>query len=69
MTHQLRTVLRRQKVQEVTGLACSTIYKMMSRGKFPRPIRIAEKSVGWLETDIAEWQRQCVAVRDGAKAA
>lgn len=47
--------LRRPAVQEITGLSRSTIYDLMSRGEFPRPIKLTGKAVGWPESTIAEW--------------
>jgi prophage regulatory protein len=47
--------LRRRAVEEVTGLSRSTIYELMSRGEFPRPIKLTGKAVAWPETAIADW--------------
>lgn len=47
--------LRRQAVQEITGLSRSTIYDLMSRGQFPRPIKLSARAVAWPESVIAEW--------------
>lgn len=46
---------RRPEVEEITGLSRTTIYKMMDRGDFPRPVRLTRKAVGWAESSIAEW--------------
>lgn len=42
-------------MKERTGLAKSTIYKMIAKGIFPKPIQISSKAVGWLESDIQGW--------------
>lgn len=47
--------LRRRAVEEITGLSRSTIYDMMSKGLFPRPVRLTGKAVGWPESAIAAW--------------
>lgn len=47
--------LRRRAVEEITGLSRSTIYSMMDRGEFPRPIKITGKAVAWPESAITEW--------------
>lgn len=47
--------LRRRAVEEITGLSRSTIYAMMSRGLFPRPVKLTGKAVGWPESSIAAW--------------
>ena len=45
-------IIRRKEVEQRIGLACSTIYAMMAAQKFPRPVRIGRRAVGWLEEDI-----------------
>jgi prophage regulatory protein len=47
--------LRRPAVEELTGLSRSTIYDLMAKGAFPRPVRLTRKAVGWPESAIAEW--------------
>lgn len=48
-------ILRRAHVQIRTGLARSTIYELMSSGKFPPSIQLTDRSVGWLAHEIDEW--------------
>lgn len=60
--------LRRRDVERVTGLACSTIYLKMSQGDFPRPVPLGKRSVGWLESEIRDWQDRQISVRDGEAA-
>jgi prophage regulatory protein len=62
----LQTILRRREVERLTGLKRSTIYEAMRAGTFPRPIRLGAGAVGWLETEIAEWQARRIAERDAA---
>lgn len=50
-----KKILRRTDVENIVGLSCSTIYRLMDEGKFPRPIRLSQNSVGWLESDIDKW--------------
>lgn len=51
----MERVLRRPEVQRLTGLGRSTIYCWMSRGRFPRPVRLGERLVGWRESDLRDW--------------
>lgn len=54
--HIHRRILRRQQVEEKTGLARSTIYKRMATGNFPKQINLGgARAVGWLESDIDDW--------------
>ena len=49
---------RRTEVEKITGLSRSSIYDMMSKGDFPRPVRIGAKAVAWPESKISEWLAQ-----------
>jgi prophage regulatory protein len=48
-------ILRRPAVSTRTGLSRSSIYSMMSKDQFPRPIQLGGKAVGWREQDIEDW--------------
>lgn len=48
-------IIRRPEVEARIGLSRSTIYSMMDKGEFPRPIKLGRKAVGWLESDINDW--------------
>jgi len=60
----VQTILRRADVERATGLPRSTIYEMMTTGRFPKPVRLGSRSVGWIETEILAWQKSHVAERD-----
>jgi len=47
--------LRRPAVEELTGLSRSTIYDLMARGEFPRPVKLTQKAVAWPESTIVAW--------------
>ncbi len=48
-------IYRRPDIEALTGLSRSTIYDLMSRGEFPRPVKLTGKAVGWTETAINDW--------------
>jgi len=48
-------ILRLPEVKARTGLARSSIYLRISEGRFPRPISLGDRAVGWLESEIEEW--------------
>lgn len=60
----MHKILRRDQVEQVTGLPRSSIYERMAAGTFPRPIPLGGRSVGWLEAEIIEWQKARIAERD-----
>jgi prophage regulatory protein len=57
-------ILRLSAVRAKTGQATSTIYAAMASGKFPRPIPLGERTVGWLESEIDSWIEACLRKRE-----
>ena len=57
-------ILRKQEVKRKTGLPNSTIYELISQGKFPKQIKLSTRSSGWLESEIDEWIAAKVSERD-----
>lgn len=56
LAETLRTaIMRRKQVQALTGLARSTLYKLVASGDFPPPIRLTAKAVGWSSVDVDGW--------------
>ena len=47
--------LRLPAVLQATGLARSTVYRMMAEHTFPAPVRLAKRAVGWRQDDVREW--------------
>ena len=47
--------IRRKALEARIGLSRSTIYLMMAEGRFPRPIKIGRRAVGWRASDVEEW--------------
>ena len=42
-------------VVRLTGLARSTIYKLVAQRRFPSPVRLTDKAVGWRRSDLQAW--------------
>lgn len=51
-------IIRRKVVEDKTGLSRSSIYLFISKGKFPAPISLGEKAVGWVESEVDSWVNQ-----------
>lgn len=47
--------LTRAEVEKRTGLARSSIYRLMRRDGFPEPHRIGERAVRWSRQELEEW--------------
>ncbi len=52
------TILRLPTVKNRTGLSRSTIYLRISEGKFPKPVSLGGRAVGWVEAEINDWLNQ-----------
>ena len=48
-------ILRRKQLETRLGLSRSSIYQTMADGKFPYPIKLGSRAVGWKSTDIEKW--------------
>ena len=54
----LETVLRR------TASKRSTLYDWISKGRFPRPVRIGLRRVAWRTREVDRWIADAIAARD-----
>jgi len=48
-------LLRVGDVCAITGLSVPTIYRLMSRNTFPRPLKITNTARAWKLSEIAAW--------------
>lgn len=56
MADQIREILlRRTQVEARVGLSRSTIYALMSEGKFPKPVPLVGRTVAWTSSSIDKW--------------
>ena len=62
-------IIRRGELRGRTGLCVAQIYNLIRDGRFPKPIPLGARSVGWLERDIAVWQAGRIAERNEGEAA
>ena len=51
----LPQLLRLPAVLRVTGLARSTVYRMVAEHTFPAPVKLAKRAVGWRHDDVRTW--------------
>jgi len=58
MAQQIRKLLA---VKNTTGLSGSSIYRMASAGTFPKPIKLGERSSGWIASEVDQWLDERIA--------
>jgi prophage regulatory protein len=56
-TEPPRLLARLPTVLQVTGLGRSTIYRLVTHGSFPRPVRVGLRAVAWRWSDLDPWSR------------
>lgn len=52
------TLLRLPTVRARTGFSRSSLYSMISKGEFPKPISLGARAVGWIEQEVTDWIEQ-----------
>lgn len=62
------TILRLPSVRARTGLSRSTIYLRISEDRFPRPISLGGRAVGWIESEIDDWLKEQIETSRKARA-
>ena len=51
-----------------TGLARRTLYDEINHGRFPRPVQLTARRVGWPANEVEDWISAKIAARDGKAA-
>ena len=57
-------ILKAKQVAEEINVSVPQVYKLVSIGRFPKPIKLGERGSGWLITEIDEWLQSRVDARD-----
>lgn len=49
--------IRQPEVLRRTALSRSTLYELIDKGEFPKPLKLGERINCWPEHEITAWQR------------
>ena len=60
-------VIKLKKVIELTSLSSATIYRLVKKGEFPKQLKLAERSSGWLLEEINDWLESKSTLRNGGQ--
>ena len=58
-------MLSKKQVVERTGLSATTIWRQVRTGGFPKPRQLAPNRIGWVETEVQEWEDSRPAIQCG----
>jgi prophage regulatory protein len=62
-------LLRLADVRDRVPYSRSTIYQLITQGKFPKPFSLGARAVAWLESDIDAWIAARIDEGDRSRAA
>jgi len=48
-------LLRLPDVLERSALSRSALYRLVNEGAFPRPLKLTQRSVAWVESEVEAW--------------
>ncbi len=54
----LDRVIREPECEKITGLSRTTRWRLERDGLFPKRRQISANTIGWLQSELAEWLKQ-----------
>ena len=57
-------LLRLPAVQQKCSMSRSSLLAMVKDGCFPKPIKLGDRAVAWVESEVDAWIDQRIAERD-----
>jgi prophage regulatory protein len=52
-----RQLIDKHALEKMTSLDITTIYRKMSAGTFPQPVKVGRRRVAWRTSDVMQWQQ------------
>ncbi|PJX60955.1 dipicolinate synthase, partial [Klebsiella sp. E-Nf3] len=56
-----KTLIRMPEAIRRTGYGKAWLYKLISQGRFPQPVKIGSRSIAFVEGEVDEWINQRIA--------
>ena len=57
-------LLKLKDVIELSGLSRSSVYALAQHNKFPKPLKLSERSSAWVEDEIKKWIAERIKARN-----
>ncbi len=48
-------LLRLGSVLKMTGLCRSSLYRKVTAGEFPSPVKVGKRASAWVASEVAQW--------------
>ena len=58
--------IRLPEVKKLVGLGTTKIYTMASDGLFPKQVPLGGRSVGWIKSEVLQWNQAQIAAARGS---
>jgi len=58
-----RRLLRRKEVLYIVGIGTTYLSRLVSEKRFPQPVPLGGRLVGWVDTEVKEWVENKIAQR------
>jgi prophage regulatory protein len=52
--------LKLREVLEISGKSKSSIYEAIKRNEFPAPVKLSDRSSGWVQSEVSAWAEERV---------
>lgn len=52
----MTNIIHLHEVVARTGKSRTSLWRAVRAGKFPAPVKVGPNRIGWLETEVVEWQ-------------
>ena len=63
----MQKLIKLPKVLEMTTLSKASVYKMLEDGEFPKQVKLGDRGVAWVESDIQSWIDKKIKISKGSK--
>ena len=57
--NQIDAIVRPKNLVQILGIHMTTLWRWIQAGEFPQPMRLNKKTIGWRQSTVEEWLRNC----------
>ncbi len=53
-------IIKAKEVADKLSISVAYVHILSNKGKLPKPIRVSEGRLGWIESEVEDWMRELV---------